>query len=172
MLMLTHRVHRRAPRQSRRCSKAAAGSWPRAGVVPGTHPSLAYTRGQSGSVASATTKVCRRPASTFVSWPAGAGSCSEARHPSGELANSYTAPEEPHGTPGPCIGASPGVEGDGGHRTPGSWRLRTSRERQTSRKVHRCTGTDAAVPRHFVQHLISGRRASVHVVAFRMSCAY
>ena len=47
----------------------------------GTHPSLAYTRGQSGSVASATTKVCRRPASTFVSWPAGAGTCSENTKP-------------------------------------------------------------------------------------------
>lgn len=41
------------------------------------HPSLAYTNGQSGSVASATTNVCRRPASTLVSCAAGAGTCSQ-----------------------------------------------------------------------------------------------
>lgn len=40
-----------------------------------THPSLAYTKGQSGNVASATTKVWRKPASTLVSWLAGAGTC-------------------------------------------------------------------------------------------------
>ena len=38
-----------------------------------THPSLANTNGQSGRVASATTKVCRSPASTFVSCGAGGG---------------------------------------------------------------------------------------------------
>ena len=37
------------------------------------HPSLAYTRGQSGSVASATTKVCRRLDSTCVNCAAGRG---------------------------------------------------------------------------------------------------
>lgn len=40
---------------------------------PGPHPSLANTKGQSGSVASATTKVCRNPARTFVSCGAGPG---------------------------------------------------------------------------------------------------
>lgn len=43
--------------------------------MSGPHPSLAYTSGQSGSVASATTNVCRSPASTFVSWPAAFGIC-------------------------------------------------------------------------------------------------
>jgi len=37
------------------------------------HPSLAKIRGMSGSVASATTKVWRRPARTFVSWLAALG---------------------------------------------------------------------------------------------------
>ena len=41
----------------------------------GAHPSLANTSGQSGSVASATTNVCLRPARTFVSWAAGDGTC-------------------------------------------------------------------------------------------------
>ena len=40
---------------------------------PGSHPSLANTKGQSGRVASATTKVCRSPARTFVSCGAGPG---------------------------------------------------------------------------------------------------
>ena len=38
-------------------------------------PSLANTSGQSGRVASATTKVCRNPARTFVSCGAGPGTC-------------------------------------------------------------------------------------------------
>lgn len=39
-----------------------------------SYPSLAKTRGMSGRVASATTNVCRKPASTLVSCVAAAGS--------------------------------------------------------------------------------------------------
>jgi hypothetical protein len=42
-------------------------------AIWGAHPSLAYTRGQSGSVASATANVCRRLDSTCVNCAAGAG---------------------------------------------------------------------------------------------------
>lgn len=37
------------------------------------YPSLAKTRGMSGKVASATTNVCRKPASTLVSCDAAGG---------------------------------------------------------------------------------------------------
>jgi hypothetical protein len=53
--------------------------WPCRSVHIEAHPSLAYTSGQSGSVASATTNVCRSPASTLVSCAAGAGTCSKRR---------------------------------------------------------------------------------------------